>query len=133
MDILKLAAFLVGGYFVLDYFMKRQATTPTPAPATTPEAPPETKAPPVTATKDIVYQLAANANPDNRPLMLNVWQWNYYYHEIRGVAGPAPEAMFPNAPADQLGRRLTVDEWWSAGAPLGLAGLNARLASRYVC
>jgi hypothetical protein len=113
--------------------MKRQAATPPATTPATPEAPKETQGPPATATKDIVYQLAFNANPDNRPLMLNTWQWNYYYQQIRGVAGPAPEAMFPDVPADQLGRRLTVDEWWAAGAPLGLAGLRARLPSRYVC
>jgi hypothetical protein len=125
-SVLKIALLLVGGYLLLDWFQKRQQAQP----AGTAAAPPAA-APPALDTKTLVYQMAAAANPDLRPVLLNADQWNYYYQLVRGVPGPAWETVFPGAPAEQRGRRMTVEEWWAAASPYGLSGLKA--AGRWPC
>lgn len=128
MDVLKLAALLMGGYFIFDWWTKRQAATTPTAPEAPGPATAETQAAAAVAIKDLVYQLAANANPDNRPLMLNTWEWNFYYQQLRGVAAPGPEVLFPGQPGE---RRMTVEEWWAGASAHGLSGI--RPATRFVC
>ncbi|MBZ5580904.1 MAG: hypothetical protein LAQ30_01640 [Acidobacteriia bacterium] len=53
---------------------------------------------------------------------LNIWQWNYYYSQIRGVPGPDATAIgFADGAT-----RVTVDEYWAAMTGHGLGAIRRR-------
>jgi len=84
------------------------STTPSnpnsPSP-TNPNSPP-----PATPTWTLVLQKAISSNPGiQQPVMLTFYQWNYYYTQVTGLPGPAPDSL-PSFNANQL---LQVSQWWA--------------------
>lgn len=117
MNLLKAGLLLIGGYLVLRFMQQQQQPPSEPATGPVPAGPGAAPS----DIKSLVAQVAAAANPEVRPLLLDSDQWAYYFRELRGTEPPAWEAIFPGATDRQ--KRLTIDEWWAAASQAGLSGL----------
>lgn len=120
----------VGGYWLLEQlgyvpclFGCTQATT-TPT-ATSPQAANPNNAVNATAAATTA-QLVADAmtkNNDNPNAYHTVWQWNFYYQNVRGVPGPDPNVLFPTDP-NATTKMYSWSEYWTAMQGQGFSGLG---------
>lgn len=53
-----------------------------------------------------------------------VYEWNYYYTQVRGVQGPDPNMLFPGNPS-ATSELFSFSEWWSAMTGNGFSGMGA--------
>lgn len=126
MKLLNVALIAGGGYFVLKYlgidllseFTSSSTATPAQPVTVTPQA-----SNPVTV--DVKHLIAQAIGGDSgsaagAATMQSVDIWNYYYKQVRGVDGPAPEDLFPSHPRDT---KYSLDEYWAAMAGKGFSGL----------
>jgi hypothetical protein len=61
--------------------------------------------------------------------LLNFDEWNWFYAQVRGVAGPTWEAAAMTAFPDR-NYRMTVEEYLALVTPLGLKGLACACQGR---
>src|ERR1035437_5937425 len=116
-DLIKYGAIGIGGYFVLKYVFGIDLLTSFETPvstgtASTPQAANPTNA--ATAASQATTLAAMKtlmAASGVGTGLTNVDTWNYYYNKVRGIAGPAPEDLFPGVDRNKL---YSLDEWWTA-------------------
>ena len=114
--------FLLGGAGVLLFRDQLFGSSSTDTAAAAAASTSKTATPVVTLnTKQLIAAAAANdSHLANGAMEFD--RWNWYYRQIRGVAGPAIETVFPGLSRDY---KMTLDEWWSGVAPKGLSGVSA--------
>lgn len=124
-EAIKIALLLLGVYLVWRYLSSRLGITSGAQPTAAAEGAPTRAALP-SATPDLVAAAAAQAGygPGS---VLNADQWNYFYSQVRGEAGPDPLAVWPDR---DRGYRMTLEEWWAGASQKGLAGVLWRPAGR---
>ena len=134
-SLIKLGALGVGAYLLWQHFSKQQASgsqaaqpdqtmrpavlpslPATPVPAPVPATPAPT--PPPAPTNDLKTLMLRKSGPG----LYNADQWNYFYHEVRGIDGPDPLLVWPGR---DRAYRMTWDEWWAGVSGFGLSGLGA--------
>jgi hypothetical protein len=128
-DLIKYGAIGIGGYFVLKYVFGIDLLTSfeTPAVSTatasTPQAADPTNAAKAagTATTLELLKQAMVADKQDPTVLHSVDVWNYYYNKVRGVAGPAPEELFPGVDRN---KNYTLNEWWTAMSGAGFSGMG---------
>lgn len=128
-DLVKYGAIGIGGYFLLRYFgidLLSGITTPAVSTVTgtadTPQAAnPNAATEQATATTLSLLQAAMTANKQDPTKLYTVDIWNYYYNQVRGVAGPAPEELFPGVDRN---KNYSLNEWWTAMSKAGFSGLG---------
>jgi hypothetical protein len=140
--ILTLGLVGVGAYFLYEYLIAPNlvAAVPTPTPGTTPAstgqpttvstAPSSTPATtgtpqPITAQSTPAQMqakmLAAGDDPTTNH---SVSQWNYYYAQVAGIAGPDSAVVLPNSP-DPVNQLIPFSTWWAGMQKAGFSGLGA--------
>jgi hypothetical protein len=72
-------------------------------------------------TKSLVLNAATQYGVGGAGALNSVDTWNYFYNQIRGIPGPAPEDLFPNNDKNQ---KYSIDEWWAAMTSKGFSGLG---------
>lgn len=124
MNIGKTIAIAVGGYLGLKYIFGvdllasfETAVVPAAGTTTSPQAATVTNANAVN-TYNLVKAAIQSAGVSG---MQTVDVWNYYYQQIRGIPGPAPETLFPS---NDRNEKYSMDEWWSAMTGQGFSGLG---------
>jgi hypothetical protein len=70
---------------------------------------------------DVKGLVAAEAKRRGFPALMSGDQWNWVYHEIRGLEAPDPTVIWPDR---DRSFKMTVDEWFSGMSPAGLSGLH---------
>lgn len=105
-DALKLALMAAGGYLLYRYFVAGSAIDGASAGNST--AGP--------SVRDLVWAAAG------KPATLSFDQWNYYYAQVAGKPGPAPEEVGITR-IDPM-PQITVDQWYQALQDAGLAGVT---------
>ena len=114
---------VVGGYFVLKAMgidlLAGAAPAATTGVATTPQA----ATPTSTASNTLINSIAAKVVADGQDINAyhSVDFWNVYYQLTKGIAGPAPEALFPGVDRNQT---YTFAQYAAGLAAQGLSGLG---------
>ena len=123
--LLKIAAIGVGGYFLYDWWSKKQTEVPAPASSGTGSGTASTV--PAFNSLDAIYQRLAKAVGSTQ---LTADGFNFYLAKElpAGKSAPAPETFLP-ADADR-NATMTLANYWGVVAPrlktdLGLSGLGA--------
>lgn len=120
-SILKYALIAGGGYIALRFMgidlLSMFHTVQPPAPPTTPQA----NNPNSAAANNTKAQVAAAIGSAANQYQ-TVDTWNYYYQQVRNLAGPSPETLFPGADRN---KKYSIDEWWAAMTGSGFSGLGA--------
>lgn len=125
-DLVKYGLIAVGAYFVYEYFVSSStaaASTAVTGTSTTPQAanPNANVAAMQTATfQAIVNKLNSDKVDPNSYQTADFW--NYYYQEIRGIPGPAPESL--NLPGYVAGAKYNLGQWWNSMMNAGFSGLG---------
>jgi hypothetical protein len=83
---------------------------PAPEPGTTASSAATTKTLLLNAAKKDPAYKANNG-------LLNTWQWQYYYAQVRGVD--------PDLQWEHPERLMTLDEWWTGLSAAGLSGARS--------
>jgi hypothetical protein len=123
MSVVKTVAIVVGGYlglkyiFGVDLLASFETSTPAVGTTTSPQAATTTNANAVN-TYNLVKAAITSAGVSG---LQTVDVWNYYYQQIRGIPGPAPETLFPN---NDRNEKYSMDEWWAAMTGQGFSGLG---------
>src|ERR1017187_10282667 len=126
-DLIKYGAIAIGGYFILKYmgidvlsaWDGSVVTTTTPATTTTsPQAQQQTAA--QITTLQLVSNAVTAAKIDTTSYQ-SVDTWNYYYKQVRGIPGPAPETLFVGVDRNKL---YSINEWWTAMTGQGFSGFR---------
>ena len=127
-DLIKYAAIGIGGYFLYEWLVTNGilgTAVATPVITTSAAVNPSAVVNPSTAiagntlSKLTAILLASNANLPGS--YQNVDTWNFYYRSVRGVAGPAPETLFPGVDRNKM---YSLAEYWSAMTGAGFSGLG---------
>jgi hypothetical protein len=123
-DLIKYGAIGVGGYFLLRYFgIDLLAGFGTPAAAVVPVSTPQANDAAIQAATaaNVKGQVYAASGVSGASTLQSVDFWNYYYQKVRGIAGPAPEDLFPGVDRNKT---YTIDEWWVAMTGKGFSGMG---------
>lgn len=72
-----------------------------------------------TTTQGLLMQAAQRAMGAGWNGLLTAHEWNYYYSQVRGVAGPDPGPLWADT-----NRRMSLDEYWPVMTQAGFSGLN---------
>ncbi len=123
-DLIKYGAIAIGGYFLYEWLSSSGylggATTGV---ATSPQAANPTNSSSTTnaaATLALVAAAAKAAGTDPSSYQ-STDVWNFFYQGVRGVAGPAPEDLFPGVDRNT---KHSISEWWGAMSGKGFSGLG---------
>jgi hypothetical protein len=122
-NLLMWGAGIVGGYFILkDMFGYDILANFGVTPATTGTSP-QASNPAVTAAATTLQKISdmVKASGGDPSGYQSVDFWNYNYKLVRGIDGPAPEALFPNVDRNKT---YSLTEWWSAMTGAGFSGLG---------
>lgn len=95
-------------------------TSPRMRTGTAPAPPPP---PPGGAAAEVMAQVQAAASQAGY-VLLNADQWNWFYEQVTGNAGPDPE-YYRFFPAGQRDMQMSVETWWAHMERVGVAGLGA--------
>lgn len=117
MNLLKFGLLGVGAWMLYQRFTSSSSSTEAPADTTTP--PPAAAA----GAPDLLTLVSDKATRSGYGPLLTFYEWNFFYQQIRGVAGPDFEAAFPGGNPD---RKITVEEWYNAALASGLSGIVRR-------
>ena len=113
-DLIKYGLLGVGGYLLYQHFGGAAAI---PAVAT-PVAPSSTIAPSVDLRPLMIAKAAALGFPAGS--LLNTWQWDTIYQQVRGIPGPTA-AQIGQADPTKL---ISVDEFLAGAGASGFSGLS---------
>lgn len=133
--LIAIAAYIAYKKFLVPFLADSGLTTlPAPAPAqlppaggttqppvvTPPPPPPTQPAPPTGDALRIAMLQAAGVSATDRPTGYDGWNW--YYHKVTGVQGPAYEDVYPwDQGGGSRGTIMTVNDYLGAR---GLAGIG---------
>ena len=113
-------AYIVSKYvFGFDPLAGLFGTVATPQIATSPQAANPNAAIQANTKSLVVAAATAGGAAPNSYQTVDVW--NYYYNQVRGIPGPAPEQVFPGVDRNKT---YSVDEWWNALTGAGFSGIG---------
>lgn len=72
-----------------------------------------------TTLAQMINKLKADSVDPNSLQTVDLWNW--YYNQVRGIAGPSPESLFAGADRN---RKYSLSEYWNAMSSTGFSGMG---------